>query len=96
MLDFLVFCSIITNSAIIAFTGEYALNVVWSARIWIFIIMSSCLVLLKLTIAYIIPDDPREVEIQLERQEFFRSKIQFNKDVCILKYIIIGIYIMYI
>jgi hypothetical protein len=70
--------AVITNSALVAFTGTTTLNYTWATRIWIFLIMSGSILACKVVIAMYVPDTPREVEIQLERQKFYLSKLVDN------------------
>lgn len=42
---------------------------------WIFVGMCALIILLKLCVMVLVPDVPIEVEIQLKRQEFIKSKL---------------------
>ncbi len=70
--------SIFINSALVAFTGTNTLNYTWALRIWIFILMSSGLFCLRLLVAFLIPDTPAEVDIQLARTEYIVGKVLDN------------------
>ncbi|RYH29728.1 hypothetical protein EON65_07515 [archaeon] len=73
-----VFC-VLVNSALVAFTGDNAINYPWYSRVWIFFGMSVGILLVKQYIAATIPDVPEEVEIQLKRNKFFLDKVLYSK-----------------
>jgi hypothetical protein len=52
---------VLTNSALVAFTGTWAIDYTYSARIWIFLAMTAGLLYVKFLVAEIVPDTPREV-----------------------------------
>lgn len=70
--------SIFINSALVAFTGSNTLNYTWALRVWIFILMSSGLLCVRMLVAFLIPDEPAEVNIQLDRQEYIVGKVMDN------------------
>lgn len=78
ILEVISFAAVVTNSALVSFTGEFLINYSYPSRIWVFLGMMVGLLLLKYVVAEYVPDLPREVEIQLERQEYFRNKIILN------------------
>ena len=78
ILSLISFIATITNSALVAFTGSFLINYTYAQRIWVFLGMMSGLLLLSFAVAEYVPDEPREVEIQLERNEYFRKKILLN------------------
>ncbi len=71
--------SVFTNSGLVSFTGTFAMGQTWVMRSWIFVMMSLFILGVKWFYAYIIPDTPVDVGIQLEREEFINSKIIDNK-----------------
>jgi hypothetical protein len=66
----------------VAFTGTYATSISSSGRIWIFVGMSSGILLLKFAIAVLIPDVPPTVVIQEKRNAFFHSKLRYQHIDC--------------
>ncbi len=70
--------AVFTNAALIAFTGNIAINYTWPQRSWLFILMAAGLFSIRLLVAYYVPDTPTEVQLQLERQEFLVSKVIYN------------------
>jgi len=78
ILEIISTAAVITNSALVAFTATNAINQTWATRVWIFIVMGSGILLIKKFIADYVPDVPREVEIQLERQKLYVDKIMHN------------------
>lgn len=78
IMEVISYSSIFVNSAIVAFTTSIAQNYTWVERAWVFILMSSGLFGIRLTIGWLIPDTPVEVEIQLERQDFICRKVCDN------------------
>lgn len=59
----------------VAYTGTYARDETWVVRAWIFISMASGILFLKEFLAFIIPDEPHEVLIQIQRQEYIVGKV---------------------
>lgn len=75
ILDIISVAAIVVNSALVAYTGSYALEYTWVERVWIFSAMCGGLIALKSFIQAVIPDEPREVVLQLERQDYICGKI---------------------
>ncbi len=78
ILEITSMASIFINSALVAFTGSNTLNYTWALRVWIFILMSSGLLCVRMLVAFLIPDEPAEVSIQLDRQEYIVGKVMDN------------------
>mmetsp|Transcript_14786 Transcript_14786/g.24494 ORF Transcript_14786/g.24494 Transcript_14786/m.24494 type:complete len:764 (+) Transcript_14786:92-2383(+) len=77
ILEIMAFFAVLSNSAIVAFTGNYTLNYTWVVRVWIFVCMAAGIMGVKMLIAAIVPDEPHEVTIQLQRAEYLNDKF-FN------------------
>lgn len=75
ILEIVSFSAVISNAALVAYTGTYAQDETWTVRAWIFIGMTSGILGIKEFIAFIIPDEPAEVTIQLQRQDYICGKI---------------------
>jgi hypothetical protein len=71
----MTFAAIVTNSGLVAFTGTFTIDYTWPERIWIFVGMTTGVVITKLFIEISVPDVSKEVEIQLQRQDFVREKL---------------------
>ena len=69
--------AVLSNSAIVAFTGNYTEDYTWVVRVWIFVSMSTGILGIKTLIAAMVPDVPHEVTIQLKRSEYLIDKF-FN------------------
>jgi hypothetical protein len=69
------FAAVLCNSALVAYTGTYTLNETWVVRAWIFTSMASGIFLLKQLLAFLIPDEPADVLIQLQRQDYIVGKV---------------------
>lgn len=78
ILELMSISSIFINSGLIAFTGDNAINYMWVERVWIFILVACGLFAIRATVAYLIPDEPEEVKIQLARQEYITDKVINN------------------
>lgn len=78
ILELISFSSIFINSALVAFTGYNTINYTWSERVWLFILMATGLLCVRLVVAFLIPDVPEEVTIQLDRQEYIVDKVIDN------------------
>lgn len=72
------FAAVITNSALIFFTSDAAINQLYSIRIWLFAFLSAILIFIKFVIAVYIPDVPVYVDIQMKRNKLFVDKIVYN------------------
>lgn len=70
--------AVFINAALVAFTGSYAIDERWAVRVWIFIAMSSSIFMINSLLAYLVPDVPEEVEIQLARQDYIVDKVLHN------------------
>ena len=68
----------LVNAGLVAFTGTFADGYSAAVRVWIFIGISTGVLLLKYLIAVLIPDVPNDVTIQLKRAEFFHEKLRFQ------------------
>ena len=73
--EFIGLAAAVVNSALITFTSHAAANYNNETRAWIFLGMTTLLILIKVIFKSIIPDVPLEVKIQLRRQKFIVSKI---------------------
>eukprot|EP01038_Epipyxis_sp_PR26KG_P011020 gene11020-14800_t len=78
ILEIISIAAVLCNAALVAFTGSFTLNYTWNARAWIFVIMSGGIILVKQFVAAYVPDTPLEVDIQLQRQEYFIDKFMHN------------------
>lgn len=70
--------AVLVNAGIVSFTASNTVNNPWWVRVWIFISMSSGILLFKTLLSLSIPDVPLEVEVQLRRQKHFLDKILYN------------------
>jgi anoctamin-10/anoctamin-7 len=77
ILEIVAFFAVLSNSAIVAFTGNYTEDYTWVVRVWIFVSMAAGILGIKTLIAAIVPDVPHEVTIQLKRAEYLTDKF-FN------------------
>jgi anoctamin-10/anoctamin-7 len=78
ILELMSISSIFINSGLIAFTGSNAIDYTWVNRVWIFILIACGLFAIRFTVAFLIPDEPEEVQIQLKRREYITDKIINN------------------
>lgn len=78
ILEVISLSAVLTNSAIVAFTANFTLNYRWAVRVWIFVIMSAGVIVVKQVIAEYVPDTPLAVDIQLQRQDYYLDKIIRN------------------
>ncbi len=78
ILEIVSFCAVLTNSGLIAFTGTIFINSTWIMRVWIFILMVGLILGAKFTFAFMVPDIPDDVNIQLERQDFIIGKVLYD------------------
>ena len=80
MIDILSTASVIYNFGLIFFTGAYLKNWIWYHR-WIFFFsFEHATFLWRYLISTWVSDNPDDVRIQLERQEFFISKVIKNAE----------------
>lgn len=77
ILEVMAFFAVLSNSAIVAFTGNYTDDYTWVVRVWVFVSMSAGILAIKLIIAAHVPDEPHEVTIQLKRADYLIDKF-FN------------------
>lgn len=78
VLEIISFSAVLVNSALVASTGTFALTFSWAARVWIFVGMSTGIIIIKTVVSGMVADIPRDVEIQLERKSFIESKVVHN------------------
>lgn len=76
--EFISIISVITNSALVSFTGEFLQEFTYLTRIWIFMAMCSFLLFCKKLISDYIPLESSEVKIQIERMKYYKSKVIDN------------------
>ena len=79
ILEFLTASAVLVNAGLVAFTGTFADGYSAALRVWIFVGISTGVLLLKYVIAVLIPDVPNDVSIQLKRAEFFHEKLRFQE-----------------
>mmetsp|Transcript_20422 Transcript_20422/g.69393 ORF Transcript_20422/g.69393 Transcript_20422/m.69393 type:complete len:748 (+) Transcript_20422:84-2327(+) len=80
ILELLSTIAVITNSALVVFTGDNFESLGPATRVWLFVVLEHALLLIKYILALIVPDLPEEVDIQLKRQEFLVSKVIENAE----------------
>jgi anoctamin-10/anoctamin-7 len=73
--EFLGFAAVVVNSALVAFTGTYCIEYKPETRVWVFIGMCVLLMTAKYAAMSFVDDVPKEVVIQLKRQDFIISKV---------------------
>jgi hypothetical protein len=78
MLEIVSFAAVVCNSGLVAFTGTNTINYPWYNRVWIFFGMCVGIEMVRYLIALYVPDVPTDVEIQLERKEYYIKKIIHN------------------
>ena len=79
ILEIMSICAVVCNCALITYTGEFlSSGYTKTYRVFIFIALEHVLFFAKALFAAIVDDVPAEVELQIERQEFLRSKIINN------------------
>ncbi len=76
--EIISYASVLVNSGLVAFTSAICKNYTWPARVWIFFGMSAGIFFVKYVVAEYVPDTPRDVEIQVERNKYFIDKIVHN------------------
>jgi anoctamin-10/anoctamin-7 len=57
--------AIFINSGLVAFTATNLVNYTWPMRVWTFILMSGGIFALRGFVAFLIPDTPEWVDIQV-------------------------------
>lgn len=75
ILEIISVLAVLVNAGLIAFTGTFVSTLSWAARTWVFVGMSGGVLIVKFVVSLVIPDVPREVEIQLERKGYIVSKV---------------------
>lgn len=78
ILEIMSLFAVITNAALVAFTGTYTDDYRWVVRVWIFICFAGGIITINALIAIAVPDVPPEVDIQLKRQEYLVGKVLDN------------------
>ena len=78
ILEIMAFMAVVSNSGIVAFTGNYTEQYSWVVRTWIFVTMNVGIMGVKMFIAAIVPDVPAEVGIQLDRAKYLNEKFFDN------------------
>ena len=78
ILETITLCAVLTNSALVAFTGTFALDETWASRGWVFFSMAFGIILINYIIGLTVPDIPTETEIQLRRQDYICGKVLDN------------------
>ena len=78
ILEIMGVSAVLINAGLVAFTGTVTTHYTWPGRIWVFIGMTFGIMFTKFIMAVAIPDVPREVEIQLQRQDFIVGKVIEN------------------
>lgn len=78
ILEIISTVAVLTNSALVAFTAQNAVNQTWPVRVWVFMVMSAGVLIIKKVIADYVPDVPKEVTVQLKRNEYYVDKILHN------------------
>lgn len=68
--------AVVTNGGMICFT----MDLLWDrftlqGRVWVFLGFQWFLIFCQFVIQYIVPDEPEDVQIQLERMDFIMSKV---------------------
>lgn len=67
--------AVVTNSALVCFTGTFLDGYPTATRWLIFVCMEHGIIILKEVLALILPDVPDEVQMQLDRSEFISGKL---------------------
>jgi hypothetical protein len=80
ILELMSTAAVISNAALIVFTGSRFDNTPLAERVWYFVLIEHALFLVKYGLALAVPDVPHEVDIQLARQEFIVSKVFDNAE----------------
>jgi len=75
VLDLVIVAAVITNAAMIAFTMQLLNDYSQYTRYWIFIGFQWVIFAIQFLIRAAIPDEPYDVSIQRQRQDFINAKI---------------------
>lgn len=78
ILELISLSSIFINAGLVAYSGNNTIDYTWPQRAWIFIMMASGLFGIRLLVAWLIPDVPESVQIQLARSEYINGKVMDN------------------
>jgi hypothetical protein len=79
--ELLSYIAVCTNAGIICFTMVVLDGFTLTGRLWIFIGFQWTMITIQMVVAYLIPDVPDKVTVQLQRQAFYNSKaIDFTPD----------------
>lgn len=78
ILEVMALASVLSNSALIAYTSSMTQDLSWSLRNWIFFSVAGIIMGSKYIIDVIIPDVPKDVEVQLKRAKFVVSKVMYD------------------
>ena len=78
ILEVMSHMAIVTNAALVAYTSRNTVNYPWHTRNFIFLGMVVSVAILRALIVYLIPDIPRDVRIQLQRQNYILSKVLYD------------------
>jgi hypothetical protein len=80
ILEVMSLAAVLSNSALIAYTGTHVQNYTWSTRNWIF--FGIALIILGATrlVDVLVPDVPKDVATQIKRTEFAISKIIYDAE----------------
>jgi len=70
--------AVLSNSALIAYTGSHVKDYGWSTRNWIFFGISLLIMGLKFLVDVLIPDVPKDVDMQVKRADFVVSKLMYD------------------
>ena len=75
ILEIISYVAVVTNTALVTYTGFVMKEYDWAVRNVIFVGMCSGLFGAKWLLALMIPDMTREVDLQLQRQDFIIDKV---------------------
>eukprot|EP00635_Sarcinochrysidales_sp_CCMP3193_P013864 CAMPEP_0118893284 /NCGR_PEP_ID=MMETSP1166-20130328/2555_1 /TAXON_ID=1104430 /ORGANISM="Chrysoreinhardia sp, Strain CCMP3193" /LENGTH=589 /DNA_ID=CAMNT_0006832083 /DNA_START=4095 /DNA_END=5864 /DNA_ORIENTATION=+ len=75
IIELMSYLAVLINSVIVVYTGTFLDNFVTSSRLLVFIGLYHGLFILKFTVAILVDDVPRDVQIQLQRQHFVEDKL---------------------
>jgi len=79
MIEVLSYLAVIYNLGLMFFSGQLFANYSWTIRWILFVFLQNILLFAKYCISIFVEEMPREVEMQLERQEFLVSKVLYDK-----------------
>lgn len=67
--------AVVTNSALVCFVMTELIDTDATTRVWYFILMQYCIFTIQVILGWIVPDEPLEVTVQLQRGEFLVGKL---------------------